>query len=124
MNGKNAIFDSNIIIYLSKRELDLSVIDQFDHLSISIITYMEILGYQFNDSTEEQFIKDLISIFEIVFIDQKIADLTVGIRKKKRIKLPDAIIAATAISKDACLVTRNVDDFKLTEAHMFNPFSH
>lgn len=53
MNGKNAIFDSNIIIYLSKRELDLSVIDQFDHLSISIITYMEILGYQFNDSTEE-----------------------------------------------------------------------
>ena len=45
MNGKRALFDSNVIIYLSKREIDLSYIDQFDELLISVLTYMEILGY-------------------------------------------------------------------------------
>ena len=49
MDGKRALFDSNIIIYLSKQEIDLSYIDQFDELFISVITYMEILGYQFQN---------------------------------------------------------------------------
>ena len=39
-----ALFDSNIIIYLSKRILPLSVLDQFDEHFISIITYVEVLG--------------------------------------------------------------------------------
>ena len=74
MNGKKALFDSNIIIYLSKRGIDLSYIDQFDELFISIITYMEILGYSFANVEEEKFIRKLLSIFHIVFINQTIAD--------------------------------------------------
>jgi len=49
----NALFDSNIIIYLSKREVPLSFLDQFDEHYISVITYMEVLGYQFRDSKDE-----------------------------------------------------------------------
>ncbi|SPD73157.1 Ribonuclease VapC1 (fragment) [uncultured Desulfobacterium sp.] len=47
MNGNRALFDSNIIIYLSKREIPLAFVDQFDDLCISVITYMEILGFPF-----------------------------------------------------------------------------
>ena len=43
MNGNSALLDSNIIIYLSKREVPLSFLDQFDEHYISIITYMEVL---------------------------------------------------------------------------------
>ena len=59
MTGNKALIDSNIIIYLSKREVPLSFLDQFDDISISVITYMEILGFPFPDQNEEKFIRDL-----------------------------------------------------------------
>ena len=122
MNGNSALLDSNIIIYLSKREVPLSFLDQFDSHYISVITYMEVLGYQFRDSKEEEFIREMLEVFSVLFIDQKIADIAIEIRKKRRIKLPDAIIAATAKVLDLCLVTRNIDDFKKVEIQIANPF--
>ena len=122
MTGNRALFDSNIIIYLSKREISLSVVQQFDEIFISVITYMEILGHNFVDQKEEMFIRDLLSAFKMIYIDQKIADIVVKIRKEKRIKLPDAIISATAISEDLYLVTRNIDDFINIDVKILNPF--
>jgi len=48
VTGNKALFDSNVIIYLSKRQIPVSFLDQFDALFISVITYMEILGYPCN----------------------------------------------------------------------------
>ena len=122
MNGKKALIDSNIIIYLSKQDLPLDFFDALDDLYISIITYMEILGYAFESLNEEKYIRELLGIFGIIYIDQEIADTTINIRKKSKIKLPDAIIAATAISEGLDLVTRNVEDFKNIDVKLINPF--
>jgi predicted nucleic acid-binding protein len=122
MIGKRALFDSNIIIYLSKKEIPYSYIDQFHEHYISVITYMEILGHRFRDKSEEKFIKELLELFTTLYIDQAIADKVIEIRKKDRIKLPDAIIAATAISSELSLITRNVGDFKKIEISISNPF--
>ncbi|MFC1812457.1 type II toxin-antitoxin system VapC family toxin [Thermodesulfobacteriota bacterium] len=122
MNGNSALLDSNIIVYLSKRKVPLSFLDQFDEHNISVITYMEVLGYQFQDPREEEFIREILEVFRILFIDQKIADIAIEIRRKWRIKLPDAIIAATAKALNLYLVTRNIDDFKKVEIQIANPF--
>ena len=122
MNGNRALLDSNIIIYLSKREVPLSFLDQFDEHYISVITYMEVLGYQFRNPREEEFIREMIEVFRILFIDKKIADMAIEIRRKRRIKLPDAIIAATAKALNLHLVTRNIDDFEKVEIQIANPF--
>jgi len=122
MNGNSALLDSNIIIYLSKREVPLSFLDQFDEHYISVITYMEVLGYQFRDPKEEEFIREMIEVFRILFIDQKIAVMAIEIRRKRRIKLPDAIIAATAKALNLYLVTRNIDDFEKVDIQIANPF--
>lgn len=122
MNGKNALFDSNILIYLSKEEIPFAFINQFDAIFVSVITYMEILGYPFEHSNEENFIKELLAVFQTLYLDQHIADITIEIRKKKRIKLPDAIIAATAISANLHLVTRNTSDFSDIDVLLLNPF--
>ncbi len=122
MNGKNALFDSNILIYLSKEEIPFAFINQFDAIFVSVITYMEILGYPFEHSNEENFIKELLAVFQTLYLDQHIADITIEIRKKKRIKLLDAIIAATAISANLHLVTRNTSDFSDIDVLMLNPF--
>ena len=122
MNGNNALLDSNILIYLSKNELSFSILDQFTTLFISVISYMEVLGYRFNNSKEEDFVKELVSMFNVRFIDQGIAENAINIRKRYRIKLPEAIIAATANTDDLCLVTRNIEDFKNIDIRILNPF--
>ena len=122
MNGNNAILDSNVLIYLSKNELPLAFLDQFDSLLISVISYMEVLGYTFRNSEEENFVKEIIDLFDVRFIDQKIVEIVIKYRKQYRIKLPDAIIAATAEADGFCLVTRNIDDFKNIDIRILNPF--
>jgi len=121
--GNKALFDSNIIIYLSKRELPFSFVDKFDDHFISVITYMEILSYNFSSKSEENFIIELLDLFKVVYINRETADEAIEIRKKNRIKLPDAIIAATAIINELFLVTRNIDDFKNVAVNIINPFA-
>lgn len=75
---------------------------------ISIIDKIELLGFS-NVPTE------VISFTENAFIialDDNIATETINLRKKYKIKLPDAVIAATAIVSNLTLVTSNVGDFK------------
>ena len=55
-------------------------------------------------------------------ITDEIVQNVIDIRKEKSIKLPDAIIAATAMQCSAILVTRNTKDFKTLALEIFNPF--
>ena len=123
MSGEKVLFDSNVIIYLSKRELSRDYIDQFDDLRISVITYMEILGFRFRSEQEENLVNELVGLFETVFISPAIADKVIEIRKNYTIKLPDAIIAATAICENLSLVTRNISDFRDIGVSLIDPFS-
>jgi toxin FitB len=122
MNGTKALLDSNILVYLSKRELLLSFLDRFDSVFISVITYIKVLGYDFGDTREHDFVKEMVSLFNVRYIDQKIAEAVIEIRKNIKIKLPDAIIAGTALSDNLCLVTRNIQDFKNIDCSILNPF--
>jgi predicted nucleic acid-binding protein len=125
MSGNKVVLDSNIIIYLSKGLLNIEDISQrYYSFYISIISYMEVLGYQFSDEGEKEIIKELLSNFEIIYINSEIAENVILIRQHKKVKLPDAIILATAKFLDCPLMTRNVDDFKdiLEEVNIVNPF--
>jgi len=123
VSGEKVLFDSNVIIYLSKRELSRDYIDQFDDIRISVITYMEILGFRFRSEQEENLVNELVGLFETVFISPAIADKVIEIRKNYTIKLPDAIIAATAICENLSLVTRNISDFRDIGVSLIDPFS-
>jgi len=83
---------------------------------------MEVLGFHFRNPKEEDFIREMTEVFRLLFIDQKVADMAIEIRRKCRIKLPDAIIAATAKVLNLCLVTRNIHDFEKVEIQIANPF--
>lgn len=56
--------------------------------------------------------------FEILHLDLDIAKEVISIRQKKKIKLPDAIIFATAKKNEGDLMTYNVDDFKNIDRKM------
>ena len=124
MSGKTALLDSNIIIYISKGELDFSqVTSDYDEIYISIITYMEVLGFKFNDEIEKQRVKNLLQSFEIIWLKNNIVEEVINIRQKVIIKLPDAIIAASAKIFEFDLFTRNTKDFEnISGLNVINPF--
>ena len=118
------LIDSNVVIYLSSdkipepgKKLVAKIIDS--QPEISIITKIELLGFRIIP----KYITLFIDTAAIINIDDEIVNRTIQIRKKHKIKLPDAIIAATAIVNNQILVTRNNKDFdKITGVQIFNPF--
>jgi predicted nucleic acid-binding protein len=70
----------------------------------------------FNDPPEHyQLLSSFIKDATVVDLTENIVDSTIDIRKKYKTKLPDAIIAATAIVHNMILITRNITDFKIVK---------
>jgi predicted nucleic acid-binding protein len=102
------LLDSNIVIYLSQKKLTVDeVFDEEKSYCISLITYMEILSYHFQSQEEEEFVRKLLLLFEVVEIDKHVADKVIQLKKSRKIKLPDAIIVATAMIENALLCTND-----------------
>ena len=108
MSGNNILLDSNIVIYLSQKKLTVNDVFEYNKkYSISIITYMEILSYNFPTKEEESFIRKILSLFEIIDISKDIANKVIELKKTRKIKLPDAIIVATALQYNYILYTND-----------------
>ncbi len=114
MSGnKKAILDSNVIIEASKQTIDAqTTFADYQELLISVVSYTEVMGFEFANKDEKAFIEHILQQFPVVDINKTIADIAVEYRKKRKIKLPDAFILATAKHLQADLLTSNVDDFK------------
>jgi len=105
-----AVFDTNIVIdALNGVDEADKEYGRYDRVLISRITWMEVLvGAQGDDADLRDFLQNY---FEVIPLDLVVAESAVQIRQAQRIRLPDAIIWATAQVHDATLVTRNTKDF-------------
>ena len=106
----DAVFDTNIVID-SLNGIDEANVEygRYERVFISRITWMEVLvGAQDDDTELRDFLE---TYFEIVPLDLVVANTAVQLRRNHRIRLPDAIIWATARTKEVVLVTRNTKDF-------------
>ena len=123
MSGKTFILDTNTIVYLSQEKIRITdFASRGDRLCISIISYMESLGYPFKSKEEEIIVKSLCDSCDVFNLTKQSTDKTIEIRKQFKIKLPDAIIAASALVNKAILVTANVKDFKMIDGiSIINP---
>lgn len=115
MNGnKRIVLDSNILIYRSKDILTFQDILErgYEELFVSVAVYMEVLGFSFENPKEQLVLEQAMATLPIVQTDMEIAGYVVGYRRQRRIKLPDAIILATARKLGADLMTKNTEDFR------------
>jgi len=110
------LIDSNVIIdFLAARLPDPGnafvgrIMDEVPNLSV--ITKIEVLGFS-TSQTVQSMLQNLIDSSLIFQLTDQIIEKTIELRKRIRIKIPDAIIAATALSENMVLVTRNALDFK------------
>ncbi len=107
-----AVIDTNILISWYKTGF-ISNNEDLDKVApiFSIITKIEALGFQDITKAEAKAINKMLNTGELVYIDGDIAQQTIKLRQKYRIKTPDGIIAATALANNSELWTANTSDF-------------
>jgi len=116
-----ALFDTNILIdYLNGIEQAREELERFPEVLISIITWTEVMVG--TKPEEEIAVRRFLARFKQIPIDQKVAERAVLIRRETRIRLPDAIIRASAELESALLVSRNTKDFPEGEPWVRVPY--
>lgn len=111
------LLDTNVIIdlvdatlpALSGEWLETAMIT--NRHRISVITRIELFSKLVNPDTTRVLV-GFVRFTEVLGLDEPIIQQTIQLRQQHRIKLPDAIIAATALAHGFPLLTRNTADFK------------
>lgn len=128
--GTRFLLDTNVVIYFLKNSLPenaksfLIAALADEQATISLITQIELLAFPAITSSEEKEIVDFIRFFNAIWIDEAIVTETIMIKRKNKLKLPEAIIAATALVSNLELITSTIDDFKKVESlQIINPLT-
>jgi len=123
------VWDTNAVIYYLQTHITLSVklflndIIDSNQPIISVITEIELLVWRTSVKKDINLVKDFIVDCRVADLDEYVKLKTIEIRKYFRLKLPDAIIAATTLVYDKTLITRNSADFsKIPGIKLVNPF--
>ena len=106
MNGPTSILvDTNLIILGIGGDNRARELMEGHTLFISVITEIELLSISFQKIQDERLMRDFISRCFIVDLDNDVKRQTIRIRKEYKMKLPDAIIAASSIVRKLTLYT-------------------
>lgn len=109
--------DTNAIIYYLKGDVNAIPLleDLFEKnmpIYISSITEVELFSFSNLTNKDIEQITNLIKTLSVISLDSQLARLAGLLRRQYKIKVPDSIIASTAIFTGTSLVTRNTKDFK------------
>ncbi|MEI8002822.1 MAG: type II toxin-antitoxin system VapC family toxin [Methanothrix sp.] len=122
------LLDTNILIYYWKGDIPEGEMKRVEEILkhsfiISIITKIELLGWKKHTREGYEIAREFLDRAEILPIDDDLAEFTIELKRNNNIKLADALIAASALSNELVLVTRNEDDFSnLADLEIYNPF--
>jgi predicted nucleic acid-binding protein len=109
------LIDSNIVSDYLAENLDNSLLDFLDPIfenqpCLSVVTQIELLSWK-TDPGVENLIKQFLDNAQIFNPSDEIVHRCVDFRRSYSIKIPDALIAATASNEDLILITKNMRDF-------------
>ena len=104
MNGDSYLLDTNVVIVALNQRLVLPDANYY----VSVITEIELLSFPAISAKDEYQIKRFLSDIDVVELTPNIKEETIILRRQKILKLPDAIICATAINTQAILVTADM----------------
>ena len=117
-----ALFDTNILIdFLNGVPDARAELARYDDAAISVVTWMEVLVGA--DQASEPTVRGFLSHFQLIGLDEPVAETAVQLRRSHRIRLPDAIVWATARSQGRLFVTRNIKDFPSDDPGVRAPYT-
>lgn len=115
----NFVLDTNVVLYLLGGRLAEALPDG-DYF-ISVMTELELLSYARIDEEGELSIRALLQDLAIVDLNDDVKAAAIRLRRGNRLKLPDAIVSATAYTLSATLLTCDSTLLKLTDVRSFAP---
>ncbi|WP_428663615.1 type II toxin-antitoxin system VapC family toxin [Runella sp.] len=125
--GKGYLIDTNVFVKYIQEQLSekgselVDTIFDANDCRISIINWIELLSWQ-TDQQTQKLVEDFIEIANEYELSEMIANKTIIIRRQFKIKLPDAVIAATAMVHELILLLDNDRDFgKIAHLSYINP---
>lgn len=121
------LVDTNILIYHFEDSVPVESKEQLNQIfqenfNISVITKMEFLGFRRHTDESYRRATQFLSFSNVLGLDDQVVEKVVELRRNSAVKLPDAVIAATAIIGKLILVTRNAGDFTGLGVTLYNPF--
>jgi predicted nucleic acid-binding protein len=122
------LFDSNILIYRLNDVLPPDVSRRAEGWAsegafVSVVTRIEILGYPDQTPEQTRHALALLDLFAELPLQESVVQSAIRLRRRRSIRLGDAIIAATALEHNLSLVTRNTADFEWIDGlPLLNPF--
>jgi predicted nucleic acid-binding protein len=117
-----ALFDTNILIdYLNAVPAARDELERYQAKAISIVTWMEVMVGA--AAEVEEATRAFLDAFDIVQLDHRVAEEAVALRKAHRMRLPDAVIWASARTHGMMLVTRNTKDFPADDPGVRAPYA-
>lgn len=117
MNGIDFLADTNAVIYLLSGNNCMKPYLQ-KTLAVSVISFMELLSFPGITGDEEKMIRQFLSMRKIIQIDKDIMEKTIQLRREYKIKLPDAIIAATALILEIPLISADTGFCKIVNLQL------
>jgi len=121
MVGIKVLFDTNILIdYMNGIDLAKAEIGRYQDSAISIITWMEVMAG--SNAEDEARIRAFLAVFRCLPITTEVVERAFAVRKQRKLKLPDAIILATAETAGRLLITRNTRDFPADDPGVRIPY--
>jgi predicted nucleic acid-binding protein len=115
MSGDRWLIDTNIVLYLLNGDTHLADMLTDKELTLSNISRMELLSFPDITKGELAKVEVFLEAWPVVEINSLIEEQAIAIRRKHRLKLPDSIIAATAMHLDIPLVTGDASMLKLLD---------
>ena len=107
------LLDTNIVIYAAHPDYpQLQPLIADPRAAVSLISYVEALGFPRLTSSEQNALERFFSGIEVLPITDLVAREAVRLRQQKKMSLGDSIIAATALIHGRMLITRNDADFR------------
>lgn len=126
--GIKYLWDTNTAIYFLQQQFPLSAEKFIDDIlsvsepAISVITEIELLCWKTANENDLKILHSFVASVPVFELETEVKLKTAEIRKKYKIKLPDAIIAATALTHQLTLLSRNTKDFsKIEGLPLINP---
>jgi predicted nucleic acid-binding protein len=123
------LLDTNTIIYYLSNSLPGKAMQTINDIVnegfyISVITRIESLGFASGDKNVDDNTTAFINLATVFEVSPSIADIAIDLKRIRKIKTPDGIIAATALSHNLTLISRNGSDFNWIEGlAVVDPFS-
>ena len=116
-----ALFDTNILIdHLNGIAAAHVEMDRYADGAISIVSWIEVMVGASDLASAQT--RSFLNSFTVVGLDDAIAERAVALRKTRRLRLPDAIIWASAMEQARLLVTRNSRDFPVGDPGIREPY--